>query len=313
MRTETVSIDPSDENAVLKTYILDDYPKYYQQQKRPAVLICPGGGYATLARKEGEPVAIKMNSMGYHAFILQYSVIFQEKPNSFEVEDELPKINPNGYFPVQLYQLKNAIAQIKEHAKEWNVDENQIILMGFSAGGHLAASYVTYGKELLESNYIKPKAVVLCYARTNMAVPDWDEKFATASGRNITKYKYLCQFKTAEPTSEQKLEIDPYTHVHKEMPPVFLWHAATDTSVNALNAITFTQKLFETGVSVEFHLFAGGVHGCALADKVCASAENHYDEGCEQWITLFQIWAKRILTEDSKEKKSHQWKEKENE
>ena len=56
MKIETLSIDQKDEKAVLKTYILDDYPKYYQQQKRPAVVICPGGGYTTLARKEGEPV-----------------------------------------------------------------------------------------------------------------------------------------------------------------------------------------------------------------------------------------------------------------
>ena len=99
MKIETLSIDQKDEKAVLKTYILDDYPKYYQQQKRPAVVICPGGGYTTLARKEGEPVALKINGMGYHAFVLQYSVIFKEKPKSFEKEEELPEMNPDGYFP----------------------------------------------------------------------------------------------------------------------------------------------------------------------------------------------------------------------
>lgn len=91
MKIETLSIDQKDEKAVLKTYILDDYPKYYQQQKRPAVVICPGGGYTTLARKEGEPVALKINGMGYHAFVLQYSVIFKEKPKSFEKEEEAGK------------------------------------------------------------------------------------------------------------------------------------------------------------------------------------------------------------------------------
>ena len=303
MKTEILSIDQKDEKAILKTYILDDYPKYYQQQKRPAVVICPGGGYATLARKEGEPVALKMNGMGYHAFVLQYSVIFKEKPKNFEKEEELPEINPNAYFPTQIYQLRNTLALIREHAEEWNVDKDQLILLGFSAGGHLVASYLTFGKDILAENYIKPKAAVLGYARTNMAVPDWKEKFATVSGRTVTKYKYLCQFKTTEPTMEQRLAIDPYINVHKDMPPVFLWHSVKDTSVNALCAITFAQKLFETGVPVELHLFAGGVHGCALADKESASTANHYDEGCEQWTNLLQIWLKRILVEDSREKK----------
>lgn len=115
---------------------------------------------------------------------------------------------------------------------------------------------------------------------------------------------------------EQKLTIDPYTNVHKDMPPVFLWHSATDTHINALCALTFAQKLFETGVPVELHLFAGGVHGCALADKVSASIANHYDEGCEQWTNLLKIWLKRILTEDSKEKREkeeQQGKEKQDE
>ena len=63
-------------------------------------------------------------------------------------------------------------------------------------------------------------------------------------------------------------------------------------------------------------MFAGGVHGCALADKVSASAASHYDEGCEQWTNLLQIWLKRILTEDSKEKREkeeQQGKEKQDE
>lgn len=85
-------------------------------------------------------------------------------------------------FLLQIYQVRNALALIREHAEEWNVDKDQLILLGFSAGGHLTASYLTFGKELLGDNYIKPKAAVLGYARTNMAVPDWKEKFADSIG-----------------------------------------------------------------------------------------------------------------------------------
>lgn len=301
MRAETIPIDAQDKRAVLKTYLLDDYPKYYQQQKRPAVVICPGGGYTRLARKEGEPVALKMNTMGYHAFVLEYSVILAERPES-HLEKDSGKINPHGYFPVQLRQLQRVIRMIQEQADAWNVDEKQIVLMGFSAGGHLAASYLTYGKELLGTDYIKPKAAVLGYARTNMAVPDWKEKFDDADSRITTRYKYLCQFRTETPTEAQKLEIDPWSHIHADMPPVFLWHSIRDRAVNALSAITFAQRLFETGVPVELHLFAGGVHGCALADQVCASEKEHYHEGCQMWTKLLQIWLSGVLEEESREK-----------
>lgn len=305
MISKTVHIDEADEKAVVKTYILDDYPKYFQQQKRPAVIICPGGGYTTLARKEGEPVALKINTMGYHAFVLNYSVIFSEKPKSFNDEKDLPDINPNAYFPVQLYQLQKAIKLLQDNADEWNIDTDQIVLMGFSAGGHLVASYITYGKELLKEKYIQPKAAALGYTRSNMMIDDWSEKFSTEAGRLITKYKYICQFKTEFPTEEQKLEIDPYSHIHKKMPPVFLWHSFTDISVKALSSLTFATKLFESGIPVEFHLFSTGVHGCALADRVCASEEKQYDEGCEKWIELFQIWLRKILKEESREKSLH--------
>ena len=85
---------------------------------------------------------------------------------------------------------------IKDHAQEWNVDSDQIMLMGFSAGGHLSASYATFGREIMGDIYIKPVALILGYARLDMLECDYKEKLERPSGRILTKYKNLVLFGT---------------------------------------------------------------------------------------------------------------------
>ena len=105
----------------LTTYILDNYDEFSALRKRPAVIICPGGGYARLSNRETEAIAIKMNTLGFHALVLRYSVAPMD-------------------FPAALLDAAEAMYYTRSHCKEWNIDENKIILCGFSAGGHLAAS-----------------------------------------------------------------------------------------------------------------------------------------------------------------------------
>lgn len=301
MIAQQLPLDPLDPHAFLQTYVLESYPKYFQQQKRPAVILCPGGSYALLARKEGEPVALKLNTMGYHAFVLHYSVIFREKPVSLSREEELPPVNENGYFPRQLFQLREAIALVRAHAEEWQLDAEQIVLMGFSAGGHLVASYITFGASVLNGQYLPPKAAVLGYSLSDLSVADSEEKRSRPSGRLLRKYKHLCLFRTENPTEEQLRACNPCAHIAPGMPPVFLWHSRTDTEVQASNALNFASGLFAAGVPFELHLYAAGKHGCALADPVCASEKEHYDEGCAAWPDALRIWLKKILTEQPHE------------
>ena len=299
MIIKTLSLDEEDKNVFVNTYILNDYPKYYQQDKRPAVVICPGGGYSTLARKEGEPVALKMNTMGYHAFVLHYSIGFTEKPSEFINEEDLPPRNLHAAWPIQLYQVQKVFQMIKDHAQEWNVDSDQIMLMGFSAGGHLSASYATFGREIMGDIYIKPVALILGYARLDMLECDYKEKLERPSGRILTKYKNLVLFGTENPTEEQRMALDPLSHIYGGMPPVFIWHMQSDQQIKSSQALNFAIKLFEYHVPHEIHIFSSGVHGCALADKVCASQKDHYDESCEMWPELLRRWLKRVITENT--------------
>ena len=111
---------PNHSDARFEGYILDCELTLGQETNRPAIIICPGGGYIYCSPREAEPVALSYAAKGYHAFILYYSV----------------GKNVKGFTPLE--ELNWAIGYLREHAKEWNIDPNKILTCGFSAGGHLA-------------------------------------------------------------------------------------------------------------------------------------------------------------------------------
>ena len=149
MRIERIQLPDESEEAYLDAYISDPTKGF----TRKAILVIPGGGYACVcSEREGEPIAQAFIPYGYNAFVLHYHVR-QENP-----------------FPVQLIQATKAIKCIKDHAEEWGIDPDQLFVVGFSAGGHLAASVGTLWKlpEVLQAvempyGYNKPTGVMLIY------------------------------------------------------------------------------------------------------------------------------------------------------
>lgn len=118
MKIETLKIG----EATLTAYIQKNAPEIKNADRRPAVLILPGGGYEFVSNPENEPVALEYSAKGFQAFTLEYSV--KEK----------------GVFPVPETEVLRATAVVRARAEEWFVDKEKIALVGFSAGGHLAAS-----------------------------------------------------------------------------------------------------------------------------------------------------------------------------
>ena len=139
------------DEAWIETYFWQESVELYPGQKRPAIVICPGGAYAMTSDREAEAVALRFMSMGYHAVVLRYSVA------------------PARY-PAALRQLAKTVALLRENSEKWHIETDKIIVSGFSAGGHLAASLGVFWntpelKEItgFDNEMIRPDGMILNY------------------------------------------------------------------------------------------------------------------------------------------------------
>ena len=147
-----VQVEGSADYARLQVYIQDTpHDGSLKIEKRPLIIICPGGGYERTSFREGEPIALHFLSKGYHACVLRYSVAPVR-------------------FPVQVLEVGQAFRTLRQHADEWNVDMDRIVVQGSSAGGHLAACYgVFWNQDFLlsplgvKAEEMKPKGIMLSY------------------------------------------------------------------------------------------------------------------------------------------------------
>ena len=137
--------------AWIETYFWQESEELYPGQKRPVIVICPGGAYGMTSDREAEAIAVRFMGMGYHAVVLRYSVA------------------PARY-PVALRQLAKTVALLRENSDKWHIEKNKIIVSGFSAGGHLAASLGVFwnteelaGITGMENERIRPNGMILNY------------------------------------------------------------------------------------------------------------------------------------------------------
>jgi acetyl esterase/lipase len=205
----------------------------------PAVIICPGGGYQTLViKREGSEVALRFNEMGVAAFVLKYRI-----PNDLIMNDK--SIGP-------LQDAQQAIKTVRERAGEWNIDPNNIGIMGFSAGGHLAASAGTHFNKILIENQgntsLRPDFMILIYPVISLT----DEIGSIPTRGNLLG-------KT--PSQEQINFFSNELHVTAQTPPTFLIHAGDDKMVTIENSILFYEILKKNSVPAGLHVYPEGDHG----------------------------------------------------
>lgn len=268
MKNETfqIQVEGSLPETRLITYIQDHYQEI-KIESRPLVLICPGGAYAYTSPREGEAFAMQFLAMGYHAAVLKYSCA--------------PAV-----FPTSLTELASAMILIRQHAQEWHVDPDKIIVLGCSAGGHLAASLATLWDEdfLAEAlklkkadhKLLKPDGLILCYPVITAG------EFAHRGS-----FENLLGEREKELSDELSLE----TRVSKKVPPVFIWHTYTDGSVPVENSLLFVNALRKAGVSTEFHMYPCGGHGLGLANRLTRAGDGSaVQEECTSWIPLVHTW-----------------------
>lgn len=252
--------------ARLITYILDS-PEEMEIDTRPLVLICPGGAYAYTSEREGDPLAMEFLAMGYHAAVLKYSCA--------------PAV-----YPTALTELAYSILLIREKAGEWHVAPDRILVLGCSAGGHLAASMGVFWKESFlgealglkaeQQKLLRPDGMILCYP-------------VITSGEFAHRGSILNLLGDREQELKAKMSLE--NQVDSDTPPVFIWHTYTDEAVPAENSLLFVNALRRAGVPAEFHLYPRGGHGLALASRLTRNASGYgAQEECTSWISLVHTW-----------------------
>ena len=249
---------PGHPEATLEGYILDCEITLGQETNRPAIVVCPGGGYVYCSPREAEPVALRYAARGFHAFILRYST-------GWDAADFSP-----------LKEVSWAIGYLREHAEEWHIDPSKIATCGFSAGGHLALAAGLLGEN-------KPNAMILGYpAVTVPNYPGVNFMLKLLTGRQ-------------EVTDEDAAYFSLGNHITRDAPPVFITATAED-ALSPYGALAVANAYSKLGRPYELHMFQHGPHGYSLADETCADGSSQVlNPSFAQWHGLSVDWLHRIF------------------
>jgi len=236
-----------------------------------AVVILPGGSYLHLAANhEGRQVADWFTTRGFRAFVLSY------------------RLASHGYIlPVPLLDARRAVQTVRARARDYQIDPNRIVIIGFSAGGHLAALAGTQfvagkpdSEDPIERVSSRPDYLVLGYP--------WIGALSASDSRYLERCKKEYAIDKCEAL---RTGYSPDLLVTKETPPTFLYHTFNDQSVPVEQGLRFYEALVKAGVPSEIHIFPNGPHGVGLGKG---------DAVLDQWPSLLESWlrAQGLLTAD---------------
>jgi len=255
----------------MTVYAPDNYPEIDPQRKRRAVIMCPGGGYWMRSDREAEPVALQLIAKDICVFVLHYAV----RP---------------AVYPLAVTQLAAAVAYVREHAAQFHVQADKVAVMGYSAGGHLAASLgVRWHEPWLSAalgrtpEEIKPDGMVLCYPVITGGPFTHEGSMENLTGSS-DKNLWLSQ-------SLEEL-------VTEQTPKAFLWHTYTDAAVPVENSLFFFTAMRRCGVSGELHIYPQGAHGLSLGTELTYGPQHdtsvYKAPDLINWIDMAARWLKQM-------------------
>lgn len=265
-----LNIDNGGYKPTLSVILPDNCARLYGGRKYPMVVICPGGGYEFTSDREAEPVSLKLAAAGFNTAILRYSV-------------------GKAKFPAALFELASAVAMLREHADEWNIDSDKIFICGFSAGGHLCASFGTlwnrdFVKDALgyRMEEHKPNGMILCYPVITSG------KKADLSSINALLGDMADDEKMLNLVSAEK-------QVSSDTPPAFIWHTFTDDDVPVENSLLMAAALKDKEIPFELHIFPRGPHGLSIANNITAGGRDNYIiPECQRWVDMAIRWIENL-------------------
>jgi len=249
---------PDHPEATLEGYILDCEITLGQDVNRPAIVVCPGGGYLYCSPREAEPVALGYAARGFHAFILRYSVGWDAK----------------DFSPLQ--EVSWVIGYLRKNAAQWHIDPDKILTCGFSAGGHLALA-----AGLMAEN--KPNGMILNYPAVTLPnFPGADFMLKLLSGEQVA-------------TDEHSKKYSLLDKITKDAPPVFLAATAEDM-LTPYGALAVAKKYSDLGLGYELHIFQHGPHGYSLADATTADGSvQMLNAAYSAWQDMSVQWLNKVF------------------
>ncbi len=226
---------------------LSVYPAPKDKNTGAAVVICPGGGYNILAwNLEGTEVAEWLNTIGVNAVVLKYRV---------------PRRSGDAYTP-PLQDVQRAIGLVRKNAKDWGIDPKRVGVLGFSAGGHLAAN--------ASNNYDK---------RVYEAIDDADQESCRPDFTVLVYPAYLVE-------KDDKSKLTPEMKVTAKTPPTILIHAQDD-GVPVEGSLTYYLALKNAKVPAELHVYPSGGHGYGL--RPSKHAVSTWPQRVERWFETLGV------------------------
>lgn len=208
-------------NTSLTCYIRPITDEDWGMTSRPMMIVIPGGGYQYCSEREADPVALAYLEAGFHAAVLRYS------------------LGANAAWPNPLNDYEQAYHIIEEHAAEWQINMSAVCVVGFSAGGHLAASCATM-------SVCKPAAALLGYPCITAE---------TTNGYASVPMPDVCDY------------VDANTC------PCFIFSSANDNMVPISNSIEFMQALADNNITFESHIYAFANHGFSTCESYINNRE----------------------------------------
>ena len=236
-------------------------------KKYPCMLVCPGGAYSGTSDREAESVAMQFVAEGYRAVVVRYSC----RPNTF---------------PQQLREVAGAMELVYKYAEDWNIDVTRTAIIGFSAGGHLAAQY-SNRYDCPEVREVFPESKPVQASILSYPVITDDPRYKHAGSIN----SYLGY----EPEGRNEKGCSNECVVSEKTPPTFIWHTAEDRGVLVQNSLLYAMALADYKVPFEMHVYPFGEHGLSTVDGVVYAEEKAPNVArARKWVDDVKTWLKMM-------------------
>lgn len=270
------SLPKTKKTAIAELYLPDVYEEIGCGKVFPCIILCPGGAYAVRSQREDEPTALRFLGEGMAVIKVEYSCGPEE-----------------GHYPTQLLQVSAAIILARRNAGKWHIDTEKIVVMGYSAGGHLAATVGTKWQEAFicdalkaEKGENKVNGMVLCYPVITSGKFTHEDSIRFLLGED--KYE--------QPLERKKVSLEHMVTEHT--PKAFLWHTFEDDLVPVENTLMMAQALRQQGIEFELHVYPKGPHGLAICSETTADVKEHLHPCADyvaSWVDHCIRWIREVV------------------